>query len=175
MHNCHLRASSFWAVASFLPCSHILAALLFPCCPFTAAAFIRRRCFGLQPHSKHRGAQDQLDGSEQQADFAGISLLTSFEALSLITYGNFRFNPEFEALTKLTSLSVSAESTEIGCSQEGYVDWESLQALHSLHTLSRFTWDVIVLGLAELENLRVALFSYAKPEDLLCAGSVECY
>ena len=39
---------------------HTLAALLFPCCPFTAVTFIRGRCFGLQPHGKHGGAQDQM-------------------------------------------------------------------------------------------------------------------
>ena len=118
-----------------------------------------------------------FDSCEQQADFAGISMLANLEALSLFAYGNLRLNQEFEALTKLTSLSVYAELGAVSCPQQGRVDlslrWESLQALQSLHVLFPFIWDASVLGLAKLENLQVANFTHANPEDLLSAGSVE--
>ena len=95
-------------------------------------------------------------------------MLASLEALTLVAYGSFRVNQEFEALRRLTSLSIRTVHSDImgeGCIDLSF-NWGSLQALQTLYVLSRFTLDETVLELTELQHLKLAHFLYAQPVDL---------
>lgn len=99
-----------------------------------------------------------------QANFSEVSLLASLESLYVEVMGSFKVDQAFGALTKLTYLSICTTSVDKGCADLS-VDWTSLKALQSLHVHAPFTCGVSVLGLAELEHLKIADFSHSKAVD----------
>ena len=103
----------------------------------------------------------EFSGSEQQADFSGISMLVSLEALDLTSPGTFTISQEFGFLTKLTQLWIG-NPHGVGCVHL-LLDWKLLHALRKLWVLSDFTCDGSVLALAKLQHLKFADFVDAKP------------
>lgn len=103
----------------------------------------------------------EFSGSEQQADFSGISKLVSLKALDLAAPGTFTISQEFECLTKLTRLWIG-NPDGVGCVQL-LLDWKLLHSLQELWVLSDFICDGSVLALARLQHLKLADFVDAKP------------
>lgn len=102
-----------------------------------------------------------FSGSKQRADFSGISMLASLEALTLTAPGTFKVGQEFSCLTKLTELWIG-NPKGVGCVHLLF-DWKTLPALQRLYVLSDFSCDEKVLALAALDHLEEADFVHAKP------------
>ena len=103
--------------------------------------------------------------AQQQADILGISMLASLEHLTLSASSNFRVSQEFEALTKLTWLCVCSTDLDAKVRIDLSLNWAPLQALQILWVLAHFSCDEKLLTLSQLQNLRDADFSKARPAN----------
>ena len=92
-------------------------------------------------------------GVGMQLDFRGIDTLPNLQSLEIMTPGTIIFDHEYEKLTRLTSLHISARK----CSKDHLsftLDWQVLQALQQLEVNGSFAADRRLLGLAMLPYLR---------------------
>ena len=114
-----------------------------------------------------------MHGNSSQLDFSGLSKLPNIHSLDLSASCSVRFDKDFETLSKLTTLSLSADHGSI-VTVSSDLDWRAFPALQQL-CISHTSVDVSsnLLDVAELVQLRSVSFVNALPVSLTSKNILE--